>query len=364
MQRITLFILLNFLFTFSLAASEWEGRYDQLLSQAPSNISSDTWRGALHSYFSKCASGECKCVLMISEHKANTAQYSWAGGFKGGSIQQVLGTWGGQNYGAWRNNYNAPLTTCHTGNAIVDNGNGGDGCCVDRNGQDICSGKCRYYQNRADVLGIPSDRRNRKIYFASTLSGPYYLHEEATKCHGPPCGRSAGCIRIYARAMKDLCTNYIGSNATALGRSFPENGGVYYYLRNSSNPAGGSRAQAVKGLERYQSRCGSQTLSEVGSGGDSIVSAGGYNSSYSSSSSSSSPSYAGSGARRGSRGNRGSGGQGGGFFSFLMQLFTGTASSYSESGGSAGPASSSSGAYQQIAEQKNRNNVDITDELQ
>lgn len=358
MQRITLFILFNFLLTLGLKANEWEGRYNQLLSQVPSNISSDTWKGALHSYFSNCASGQCKCLLMISEHKANTAQYSWAGGFKGGSVQQVLGTWGGQNYGAWSNNYNAPLTTCHTGNAIVGNGDGGDGCCVDRNGQDICSGKCRYYQNRADVLGIPDERRNRKIYFASTLSGPYYLHEEATKCKGPPCGRSAGCIRIYARAMKDLCTNYIGSNATALGRSYPENGGAYYYLRNSSNPAGGSRAQAIKGLERYQSRCGGQRLSEIGSGGDNIVSAGGYNSSYSSSSNPNSFAY----NRGNSRGNNGSGG--GGFFSFLMKLFGGTANSYAEAGGgSTGPASSSSGAYQQIAEQKNKNNVDITDEL-
>ncbi len=345
-------------------ANEWASRYDQLLGQSPGNISSDTWRGALHSYFSKCAGGECKCLLVISEHKGNTAQYTWAGGFKGGSAQEVLATWGGQNYGAWSNNYNAPLTTCHTGNAIVSDGDGGDGCCVDKGGRDICSGKCRYFQNRADVLNIPADRRNRKIYFASTLSGPYYLHEEATKCDSPPCGRSAGCIRIYARAMKDLCTNYVGSNATALGRSFPENGGAYYYLRNSSNPAGGSRDQAIRGLERYQSSCGGQNLTALGSGGDDVVSAGGLSSYSSSSSSSSSGGYRNSGSGRGS----GSGSGGGDFFSFLMQLFGGTASSYAEAGGSgsgasAGPASGSSGAYQKIAEQKQKNNVDFTDEL-
>src|SRR5690606_36231759 len=128
----SVFLFISLLLSVQAGANEWQSRYERLISRPPSNnISADTWRGALHSYFSKFASGTCKCLLVISEHKANTAQYTWAGGFKGGSVQEVLATWGGQNYGAWSNNYNAPLTTCHTGNAVVSDGNGGDGCCVD-----------------------------------------------------------------------------------------------------------------------------------------------------------------------------------------------------------------------------------------
>lgn len=306
------------------------------MSQAPNGVDNNTWRAALTSYLSECQGGDCKCLLVVSEKKGPSTHFMWAGKIAGTNTQEKFSSHGGMkatNAGGggsgWDRSYNDSLPTCTTGNAVVGNGDGGDDCCVTRGGVDVCSGKCRYYQDRADVLNIPKNRRNRRIYYRSTLEGVFYLHEEAAQCKGPPCGRSFGCVRIYAQAMKSLCEDHIGMTAAATGRAYPANGGAYLYFQNEQSLRKGNMDSAARGLAAYERKCGGFSLSAMSN----TPIQRGYAPAYASSSSSSSSSNTRPAARGGSSGN---------FLSAFFKFIFG-------GGGGAGPAASSTGAYQELA---------------
>lgn len=323
-------------------ADEAKQKLERLMSSPPdSNISSNTWKAALTSYFSACKEGECKCLLLVSEKKSGITHYMWAGKIAGSSAQTKFANHGGMmatnvpgKGSGWDKSYNDSLPTCTTGNATVANGDGGDGCCAtDSSGADKCFGKCTYYQDRADALGIPKDRRHHRIYYRSTLEGVFYLHEEAAKCKGlNQCGKSFGCVRIYAQAMKSLCEDHIGMTAEATGRAFPANGGAYLYFQNMQSLKRGDMNSAAQGLTIYERKCGNTSMSALS---DSPINRG-YSPAFNSGGNEASNRTA-----RSQSTSRGSSSDGflAAFFKFLFG-----------GGGGTGPAAQSTGAYQQLAE--------------
>lgn len=337
-------LILGFCFVFlgfvsqKVHADEARQKLERLMSSSPdSNISTNTWKAAVTSYLSSCQSGECKCLLLVSEKKSGRTHYLWAGKIAGSSAQTKFANYGGMmstdspgKGSGWDKSYNNPLPTCRTGNATVSNGDGGNDCCVnDRKGGSSCFGKCTYYQDRADVLNIPKDRRHHRIYYRSTLQGVFYLHEEAARCKGlDQCGKSFGCVRIYAEAMKSLCEDHIGMTSEATGQAFPENGGAYLYFQNMQSLKKGDMNSAAQGLAAYERKCGGFSVSALP---NSTIDRG-YSAAYSGGNNDTTA------AKPASR----SSSSGGFLAAFFRFLFGG--------GGGSGPAAQSTGTYQQLAE--------------
>lgn len=278
--------LANLLFYLSLtlligavqaASSEAEQGYQRLISSSPSRISSQVWEKALESYFSSCAGNNCKCTLIASEKLDGSTAITWIGNFVGGGARGMtfyspMQESGHPAPGSGNDrSYAMPLKTCHTGNVKAT----GDNCCVvDASNKRSCgSENCKYYQTLAAQMGIPESRRIQKIYYASTLSGVFYLHESPYECAGQSCIATRGCLTLPANTMKSLCENYIGNDSEATGASHPENGGAFIYFKNTSFPqySGASREKALRGYENYKSQCAGQSFASLYGGSSGAV---------------------------------------------------------------------------------------------